>query len=207
MSGSGAELAAFGLALLIELVKKRPKLILGLIILLVMTISAFIARSNMGLVNGKESKDVILSDGPDAAEITFVSLSNMKDWIADATDLRWGIAMSSEDIAGVREKNGKLYNQPRISIEHEDFDRIVIASGIKTGEQINLKIKPGTYDWLIVMDQDNDGSWDSYLGSIEQDIRLNTMQFLANEKYEVIVGRDSVVKLSQPAIDLPATRP
>ena len=59
----------------------------------------------------------------------------------------------------------------------------------------------------MVTDEDNDGSWDSYLGSNEQDIKLNAMQFPASEKCEVVVGRDSVVKLSQPASDLTAAKP
>ena len=140
-----------------------------------------------------QSKEEILSDAPDAASLSFVSHSDMKDWIADAPNLHWGIAMSSRDIASVKEKNGKGYNQPAISAE--EYDRYVIADDLQTGEQISLTINPGTYDWLIIIDEDNDGTWDSYLGSIEQDIQLNGMQFLANERYEVVVGADSIPRL------------
>jgi hypothetical protein len=135
----------------------------------------------------------ILIEAGDGAEISFVSLTDMKDWMEDAPDLRWGIAMSRKDITTVRERDGRRFSEPAFDLG--SMGDYVLTGGIETGEVLEMKIRPGTYDWLILMDHENDGVWDSYLGSVEEDIKLDGMQFAAGQRYEVVVGEDAVPRL------------
>lgn len=68
----------------------------------------------------------------------------------------------------------------------------MLVDAFKTGETITISVRPGVYDWLIVMAHTNDGVWDSYLGARSTDVQLDQMAFAANTRYRVIDGQDDI---------------
>jgi len=60
------------------------------------------------------------------------------------------------------------------------------------GEQVEFRISPGVYDWLILIDHNDDGQWESYLGSREEEVKMNRMVFEANKTYVYLIGEDSL---------------
>ncbi len=128
----------------------------------------------------------------EGALLEFIAQTDMKEWSNKAVDLRWGIAVSISDITKVV-KNGLSYNQPVLNVQEND--QYIVAKDIKSFEHKRLLLKPGVYDWLILLDFDNSGSWDAYLGTVEEQVKLNQKEFKANYIYSIVVDKDVNTKL------------
>ena len=116
----------------------------------------------------------------------------MKKWDKLAKDVRWGIAISDLDITTVV-KDDWLYNEPVFDIPV--YSKYIVKKEIKSFQKVSFSVAAGVYDWLILLDLDNNGSWDSYLGSAEEHIKLNQIEFKNGFIYSVVVGEDSIPKL------------
>jgi hypothetical protein len=124
--------------------------------------------------------------------IEFVAKTDMKKWDEYAQDVRWGIAVSTSNITTVI-KDGWSYNEPVYDIP--EYGQYILKSGIKSFEKVSIPVNPGVHDWLILLDLDNNGTWDSYLGSAEEHIKLDKIEFQNGFIYSVVVGEDSIPKL------------
>ena len=124
--------------------------------------------------------------------IEFVAKTDMKKWDKLAKDVRWGIAISDLDITTVV-KDDWLYNEPVFDIPV--YSKYIVKKEIKSFQKVSFSVAAGVYDWLILLDLDNNGSWDSYLGSAEEHIKLNQIEFKNGFIYSVVVGEDSIPKL------------
>ncbi|MGJ8679712.1 hypothetical protein [Paraglaciecola sp.] len=124
--------------------------------------------------------------------IEFVAKTDMKKWDEYAQDVRWGIAASTSNITTVI-KDGWSYNEPVYDIS--EYGQYILKSGVKSFEKVSIPVNPGVHDWLILLDLDNNGTWDSYLGSAEEHIKLDKIEFQNGFIYSVVVGEDSIPKL------------
>lgn len=124
--------------------------------------------------------------------IEFFAKTDMTKWDRNAQDVRWGIAVSKSDITLVV-KNGWSYNEPVYGIG--SYDEYVIKSGIKSFERVLVLVDAGIHDWLILLDLDNYGDWDRYLGSAQEYIKLDNIKFEKGCIYSVVVGEDSIARL------------
>ena len=124
--------------------------------------------------------------------IEFISKTDMLRWDESAIDVRWGIAISRENIT-TTVKDGWTYNEPVFDIP--TYKNYIAKNKIESFNKISFSIDSGIHDWLILIDLDNNGSWDSYLGSAEEHIKLNQINFKNGFVYSVVVGEDSIPKL------------
>ena len=134
---------------------------------------------------------VVFLLGCEKAEISFTSHADMKSHIKDATDLKWSIALSKDNITKVLSIQDIEYNMPCAS--KNELNKHLLFDWVKKGEEISVKIRPGVYDWLIVLDHDGDGKIDSHLGTIKSQIRLDQYEFVGGKHYKVMVHEDSNV--------------
>ena len=128
------------------------------------------------------------------ATITFISHGDMSKWIDDVSGLRWGIALSRDDIVKVAETNEKAYNQPNVSMDA--LDSKVILSNIPTHKQQSVQIDPGVYDWIILVDNNGDGRHELYLGTTASSVQLDSFTFEANKTYNIVVDEETHVSMS-----------
>ena len=103
----------------------------------------------------------------------------------DPQNVKWAVAISNNDIVTVSYSNGKAYNTPNLPLSK--IDQYVIINGMENNVLRTTNVMPGTYDWIILLDHNDDGISDSYLGTIEKNIKLNKMHFLPGKQYKVTV--------------------
>jgi len=73
---------------------------------------------------------------------------------------------------------------------------MLILDWVGTGEEKNVEITPGVYDWLIVMDTNGDGKADLYLGTLASNIKLKRYEFVGGLHYKIVVHEDESVELT-----------
>lgn len=140
----------------------------------------------------EQSTNVEVTESEIGPVIEFIAKTDMKKWDKNARDVRWGIAVSETNITTVV-KDGWSYNEPVYDIPK--YEKFIVKSGINSFERVLVPVSAGVQDWLILLDLDNNGTWDSYLGSAEEHIKLNQIDFKNGFIYSVIVGEDSIPKL------------
>lgn len=133
------------------------------------------------------------ADTVEPAMIEFRAETDMKKWNDRVVELRWGIAISDADITTVV-VDGWSYNEPSLNLN--DYDDYIVKGDIESFKTIRFKVTAGVYDWLILLDENANGSWDAYLGSAEEHIQLNRMEFKSGYTYSVVVGEDSIPRLT-----------
>ncbi len=131
---------------------------------------------------------------PGKATIIFISHCDMSQWFPDVSRLKWGLALSTDDIVVEKEGETKAYNQPAASLEK--LKASLVMSGVPTGEEKTIAIDPGKYDWLILIDGKGDGSYPSHLGTTIQRVRQNEFSFEADKTYHILVNPNAEVVMT-----------
>lgn len=146
----------------------------------------------VGCGAGLKDKPTEVNESEIGPVIEFIAKTDMRKWDKYAQEVRWGIAVSEADITTVV-KEGWSYNEPVYDIS--EYEQYIVKSGISSFERVSVPVNTGVHDWLILIDLDNNGTWDSYLGSAEEYIKLNRIEFKNGFIYSVIVGDDSIPRL------------
>ena len=157
--------------------------------------SFILAMSLVCLVTyfGVFERQALAKTEPIPATITIDIQTDMAEWVENPDKLVWGIAISTENITEII-RDDQTYNEPALDLsKYSDY---IIKSDMVSFEKYEIKVSPGKYDWLILMDHNSDGTWDSYLGTTQEEIQLNEFQFLSGYKYSAVIGRDSVTNLT-----------
>ncbi len=129
------------------------------------------------------------------ATVEFKSNTDMSKWIKNNKNLKWAIAVSTKPITKIEiGSDGKKYNRPAIKLSKAG--PFLLMKGIRTSETKKFKVKPGKYNWLILIDHNGDGIMDSYLGTVEKMIKLKGFEFKAGGYYKVTVKADSEVEFT-----------
>jgi len=77
----------------------------------------------------------------------------------------------------------------------QELDDYLLLTGVKTDELVCAEVDTGFYDWLILTDEDGDGTLDSYLGTSDTTISLYNFEFLKGKHYEVVILESSEASL------------
>ncbi len=128
------------------------------------------------------------------ATIIFISHCDMSQWFPDVSKLKWGLAMSTDDIVVEKEGETKAYNQPAAS--YEKLKASLVLSDIPTGEKKTVAIDPGEYDWLILIDAKGDGEYPSHLGTTVQRVRQKKFSFEAGKTYHILINPNAEVGMT-----------
>lgn len=137
------------------------------------------------------------SSDPSKATLKFLSLTDLRTWMPNATDIRFGIAISKDDITVVMPvvvPGDKDYNRPRI--QQPRYRDYIVRGEIQKGEEATISIDPGIYDWLILVDQHNKNIWESYVGSTQHKIKMDRMEFRAGGIYQVVIDADAIPRMT-----------
>jgi hypothetical protein len=124
----------------------------------------------------------------------YSSKTNLKEWNPNTESVRWSVVVSKRAITKTIESNGELFNQPAIRLR-EIHPKELIIKWVKTNEQAEALLAPGTYDVLIVIDRNFDQIADSYLGTTKRQIKLHNALFEAGKVYSITVGEDSIATM------------
>ncbi len=131
---------------------------------------------------------------PGKATIIFISHCDMSQWFPDVSKLKWGLAMSTDDIVVEKEGETKAYNQPAASLEK--LKASLVLSDIPTGEERTIAVEPREYDWLILIDSKGDGSYSSHLGTTIQRVKQKKASFEAGKTYHILINPNAEVVMA-----------
>jgi hypothetical protein len=110
-------------------------------------------------------------------------------------NVHWGLMFTTQHEVSVEETMTESGKKRRLNVPVRADDEYLNSGefylGLKNGETVELKIKPGTYDWLILVDNDGKGHVDGYLGSDAGDVQLSRFPFRANHTYHILIHSDS----------------
>jgi Aspartyl protease/gag-polyprotein putative aspartyl protease len=123
--------------------------------------------------------------------IAFVSYSDLDQRETGPSKLRWGIAISRKSITFAYKTEDKTYNEPTGKVSKLNGN--LLFSNIKIREKVSARIQPGVYDWLIILDKDADGIYDSYLGTIAEDVTLDKMEFKKGFIYKYVIDENAKI--------------
>ena len=130
--------------------------------------------------------------GCSKSEISFVSYDDNPSKKA-ATGSRWSIVLSKDNIVKVMKIQGIAYNMPLVS--NSELNKQLLFDWVETGKEISVQIRPGVYDWLIVLDSNGDGRVDSYLGTLNSQIKQDRYEFIEGMHYKIVVDKDEDVSM------------
>lgn len=131
---------------------------------------------------------------PAKATIVFVSHCDMSQWFPDVSKLKWGLAMSTDEIVVEKEGDTKTYNQPAVPVPR--LKKNLVLSDVPTGEKKTIEIEPGEYDWLILIDSKGDGGYPSHLGTTVRSVQQKKYNFEAGKTYNILVNPNAQVLIS-----------
>jgi hypothetical protein len=131
--------------------------------------------------------------GCSKSEISFVSYDDNPSE-KSAAGSRWSVALSKDNIVKVLKIQGVKYNIPLVS--NSELNKRLLFDWVETGKEARVQIRPGAYDWLIVIDSNGDGRVDSYLGTLDSQVRQNQYEFIEGFHYKIIVHKDGDVALA-----------
>ncbi|MCP4691044.1 MAG: hypothetical protein GY859_23550 [Desulfobacterales bacterium] len=128
------------------------------------------------------------------ATIIFISHCDMSQWFPDVTKLKWGLAISKDDIVVEKEGDTKTFNQP--AVDSQNLISSLVLSDIPTGEEKSVYIEPGEYDWLILIDGKGDGSYPSHLGTTVRTVKQDKFKFEADKTYHILINPSAGVVMT-----------
>ncbi len=125
--------------------------------------------------------------GCEKAEVRFVS-----EYAGEQGSARWSVAMSKDEIVTVVPQLDMEFNTQ--SVSNNKLNKLLIFNWLQVNEEGVAQIRPGVYDWLIVLDSDGNGKVDSYYGTLASDVQLHRYKFVGGKHYKAIVHDKSRVE-------------